>query len=109
MRKSLVNRMTVMVAVGGKVHRGGGLIAGVSEELKLAQKRGAPCFLVRGFGGMVAAVAAKMDLKSFANNLSEAYNSALLSSTDISATVNIIFSHLAHNKALIDRNLTFLD
>lgn len=109
MRKTLVNSMNTIVAVGGKVHRGNGLIPGVKEELALAQKREMPCFLVGGFGGMAAALAGEIDSTLFKNNLSDGYNEALLSSADISATVNIIFSHLAHSKELLDRDLMFLE
>lgn len=109
MRKPLVNNMNTIVAVGGKVYGGSGLVPGVKEEMALAQKRGMPCFLVGGFGGMAAALAAEIDPTFFKNNLSEAYNDALLSSADISATVNIIFSHLAHSKELLNRDLISLE
>lgn len=105
MRKFLVNSMNAMVAVGGKVHEGNGLIAGVREELELGQKREMPCFLVGGFGGMAALLASEINPAAFRNNLSEDCNETLLNSPDIAATVNVIFSHLAHNKELIGRDL----
>jgi len=108
MRVPLVNEMNAIVAVGGKTHGESKLVPGVKEELTLAQKRGMPRFLIGGLGGMAAAIATEVDPESFTNELSEAANDALLSSKDIAATVNIIFSHLAHTKGLLGRELTVI-
>ena len=61
MRRRLVQKMNVMIAVGGKQHSTDKLIPGVAEELSLARQRGMPCFLVGGLGGMAASLARKKD------------------------------------------------
>src|SRR5437868_3037133 len=54
MRATLIDRMNVMVAIGGKLHATDGKVPGVVEELDLARRRGMACFLVGGLGGMAA-------------------------------------------------------
>jgi hypothetical protein len=48
MRQVLVNAQNVMVAVGGKMHSGDGKTPGVAEEMRLAEEKGIPRFLIAG-------------------------------------------------------------
>ena len=108
MRRQLVQRMNVMVAIGGKRHKTDLSIPGVAEELSLAQKRGMPCFLVGGFGGMASAVAQQYlgeGTVTLNNDLPQAANEALLSTKDVVSCVSIIFDHLARNPSLARRPL----
>ncbi|MDB6112880.1 MAG: hypothetical protein JWR69_4630 [Pedosphaera sp.] len=104
MRRTLVNRMNVLVAVGGMRHEGTGLTPGVAEEVELARQRGIACFVVGGLGGEAAKVAErfKLDTTELRNGMSVDKNAELLSSDDISGCVGIIFEHLAnHRHALL--------
>ena len=51
MRRVLIDAQNIMVAVGGKMHRGDGKIPGVGEEMRSAQQKRVPRFLVAGLGG----------------------------------------------------------
>ena len=111
MRRDLIHQMNVMVAVGGKKHSGDGLIPGVAEELALAQRRGMPCFLVGGLGGMAAELASRRegDVLELRNELPAEENRELLTTKDIGACVSIIFDHLANNPSLAQRKLKDLN
>ena len=57
LRRWMVSRCDAIVVVGGKWWRargreGPGLTAGVPNELRMAQERGLPCFLLAGLGGV---------------------------------------------------------
>jgi hypothetical protein len=105
MRKEMLKHTNALVAVGGKLHRKDGFVPGVVEELHLAQKRGMACFLVGGFGGMASELASEVNARNFKNLLAEEYNELLLSSDDVAATINTIFSHLAHTPEIFGRKL----
>jgi hypothetical protein len=111
MRRRLVQKMNVMIAVGGKQHSTDKLIPGVAEELSLARQRGMPCFLVGGLGGMAASLARKRDDSFLAldNELPAEANHELLTTKDIGACVGIIFNHLVHNSDLSRRDLRDLE
>ena len=51
MRRVLIHAQNIMVGVGGKLHRGDGNIPGVAEEMKLAEEKSIPRFLIAGLGG----------------------------------------------------------
>jgi hypothetical protein len=51
MRLAMTQDIDVLVAVGGKLHVETGFNPGVLEELADARWHGAPCFVVRAFGG----------------------------------------------------------
>jgi hypothetical protein len=111
MRRHLIQRMNVMVAVGGKQHFRDGLIPGVAEELTLAQRRGMPCFLVGGLGGMAAQLVKRerSSVSELDNELPTETNKELLTTKDIGACVSIIFDHLANNPSLAQRDLKDLN
>ena len=57
LRRWMVSRCDAIVVVGGKWWRakgreGPGLTAGIPNELRMAQERGLPCFLLAGLGGV---------------------------------------------------------
>lgn len=108
MRMAMLNNVNSLVAVGGKVHRGTGIVPGVGEEISLAQQRGMACFLVGGFGGMASELARIVNVNDFRNGLAAEYNELLLSSSDIASSINIIFSHLAHMPDVFGRGLKIL-
>lgn len=104
MRRALIQRMNVMVAVGGKLHMADGKIPGVREEMDLARQRGIACFLVGALGGMAAEYAKDVQSTSIlGNELSEGENERLFKTADVAATVNIIFEQLASRPDLIQR------
>jgi hypothetical protein len=95
MRKVLIAHQTVMVAVGGKLHDKDGAIPGVREEMELAAQKGIPRFLIGGMGGYASQYAKELTPSSLNNGLSEEENVLLFSTTDVAATVNILFERLA--------------
>jgi hypothetical protein len=70
MREVLVGAQNVMVAVGGKMHSGDGIIPGVGEEITLAQRKGIPQFLIAGLGGFARKLARELTPSSLHNSLS---------------------------------------
>jgi hypothetical protein len=110
MRIALIDRMNVMIAVGGKLHTADGRLPGVAEELNLARRRGMPCFLVGGLGGMAAEYARGLSSSTvLQNGLSSDENEKLFQTDDVASTVNIIFERLASGNSLLNRHLTQLD
>lgn len=97
MRQVLVEKQTVMVAVGGKMHAKDGIIPGVFEEMELARKKGIPRFLIAGMGGYAAQYAKELLPTSLNNGLTDEMNALLFSTPDVSACVNIIFERLARD------------
>lgn len=102
MRKVLVDSQNVMVAVGGKMHRADGLIPGIGEEMDMAFSKGIPRFLIAGLGGFARELAKDLTPPSLANSLSAEANITLFSTTDISASVNLLFEHFAESDSLSD-------
>jgi hypothetical protein len=100
MRRVLIDAQNVMVAVGGKMHEGDGVIPGVGEEMKLASEKGIPRFLVAGLGGFASKLAAQLTPDSLGNTLSHAQNVELFGSDDVANTVNIVFEQLARSEML---------
>ena len=95
MRQLLVKSQSVMVAVGGKMHKQDGFIPGVQEEMDLAAKKGIPRFLIAGMGGFAAEYAKDLTPSSLQNGLSDEQNVLLFSTPDVSACVNLLFERLA--------------
>jgi hypothetical protein len=100
MRNVLARLQNTMVAVGGKRHGGDGLIAGVAEEVQLARERGIPRFLIGGLGGNTRDVARRATPASLDNFLTRDANSTLLRTTDVSASVNVLFEHFIKSSEL---------
>jgi len=100
MRRVLIDAQNVMVAVGGKMHSGDGIVPGVGEEMQLADKKGIPRFLVAGLGGFARKLAKDLTPSSLRNALSHRANVTLFSTDDVSASVNLLFEHLARSKPL---------
>lgn len=100
MRRVLIDAQNIMVAVGGKMHSGDGKIPGVGEEMKLAQQKGIPRFLVAGLGGFARELAGELTPSSLDNALSREANITLFSTNDVAASVNILFEHLTQSKEL---------
>ena len=100
MRRVLIDAQNIMVAVGGKMHSGDGKIPGVGEEMKLAQQKGIPRFLVAGLGGFASKLAEELTPSSLDNALSREANVMLFSTDDVAASVNILFEHLARSEEL---------
>ena len=100
MRRVLVDSQNVMVAVGGKMHSGDGKVPGVAEEIKLAQEKGIPQFLIAGLGGFARELAKDLTPSSLHNSLSHSKNVTLFSTGDVSACVNLLFEHFARSKSL---------
>lgn len=100
MRRVLIDAQNVMVAVGGKMHAGDGIVPGVGEEMGLAEKKGIPRFLLAGLGGFSSKLAEELTPSSLANSLSREANVTLFSTKDVSACINILLEHLAQSKSL---------
>jgi hypothetical protein len=100
MRRVLIDAQNIMVAVGGKMHDSDGRIPGVGEEMKLAQKKRIPRFLVAGLGGFAQKLAGELTPTSLDNALSREANVTLFSTSDVAASVNILFEHLARSEEL---------
>jgi hypothetical protein len=100
MRRVLVDAQNVMVAVGGKMHAKDGIVAGVGEEMQLAKSKGIPRFLIAGLGGFAQKLAKELTPSSLQNSLSQKANVTLFGADDVSASVNLLFEHLAHSKRL---------
>lgn len=58
MRRTLIGGMDALIVAGGKPWAAGARPQGVREELVIALDRALPCFLLGGFGGMAADLAA---------------------------------------------------
>lgn len=100
MRRVLIGAQNVMVAVGGKMHRGDGIVPGVDEEMKLAERKGIPRFLIGGLGGFARSLAKELTPSALNNSLSHRANVTLFGTRDVSACVNVLFEHLALSKSL---------
>lgn len=105
MRRVLIDAQNIMVAVGGKMHSGDGKIPGVGEEMKLAEQKGIPRFLVAGLGGFARKLSDELTPTSLGNALPREANVTLFSTDDVAASVNIIFEHLAQSKDLLQAAL----
>lgn len=100
MRRILVDAQNVMVAVGGQMHSKDGIVPGVGEEMKLAEEKGIPRFLVGGLGGYARKLAKELTPSSLNNSLSRKANVTLFGTDDVAACVNVLFEHLARSKRL---------
>jgi hypothetical protein len=90
MRRALIERQDVMVAVGGKMHDKDRAIPGIREEMEMAATKRIPRFLVGGMGGYAARYAKDLQPSSLYNGLSQEKNHFLLNTTDVSACVNTV-------------------
>jgi hypothetical protein len=91
-----------MVAIGGKMHSGDGKVPGVAEEMRLAEEKGIPRFLIAGLGGFARELAKDLTPGSLRNSLTDSQNITLFSSDDVSACVNLLFENLALSEALAE-------
>ena len=100
MRRVLIDSQNLMVAVGGKMHAADGIVPGVLEEMKLAQRKQLPCFLLAGMGGFAAQLAQELTPSTLRNGLSHEDNTLLFNTNDVSACVNVLFEHLVKSQDL---------
>lgn len=100
MRRVLIDAQNVMVAVGGKLHSADGKVPGVGEEMKLAENKGIPRFLVGGLGGFSRELAKDLTPSSLNNSLSHEENVALFGTKDVAACVSVIFERLVRSEWL---------
>lgn len=100
MRRVLVNSQNMIVAVGGLLHHGDGIVPGVAEEVAFAREKGIPQFLVGGLGGLTKELAKSVDPSLLINLLSYEANLDLFHTEDIAACVNLLFEHFALSKRL---------
>ncbi len=100
MRRVLIDAQNVIVAVGGMIHSGDGIVPGVAEEITLAEKKGLPRFLAGGLGGLTQKLAVELEPSRLNNSLSEETNMILFKTDDVASCVNILFEHLAGSDAL---------
>lgn len=100
MRRVLIGSQNVMVAVGGKMHSGDGIVPGIAEEMRLAEQKQIPRFLIGGLGGFARKLAKELTPTQLNNSLSPKDNVTLFSTNDVAASVNVLFEHLALSKDL---------
>jgi len=100
MRRVLIDAQNMIVAVGGLLHSGDGIVPGVAEEIALAERKGIPRFLVGGLGGYTRELSRKLTPSKLNNALSERANLTLFSTDDVASCVNVLFEHLAGSKEL---------
>jgi hypothetical protein len=105
MRRVLIDAQNVTVAVGGLLHKGDGLVAGVAEEIALAEQKDIPRFLIGGLGGLTQAIAADIAPSRLKNALPDATNVELFATKDVAASVNVLFEHLVRSAALVEATL----
>src|SRR5260370_39358333 len=105
MRRVLIDTQNVMVAVGGKMHSGDGIVPGVAEEMKLAEEKGIPRFLIGGLGGFARILAKGLTPSTLNNSLSQKANVTLFGTDDVYACVNVIVEYLALSEALSESAL----
>jgi len=82
------------------MHSGDGITPGVGEEIKLAQAKGIPQFLIAGLGGFARELARNLTPSSLDNSLSRKANIALFNTDDVTASVNQLLEHFARSKRL---------
>jgi hypothetical protein len=110
MRAHLLQQMNAMVAVGGKLHGGDGIVPGVLEEVKLATQRRMPTFLIGGMGGATAKAALEFaHALPLDNGLTPEKNAQLQTTNDVAACVGAILNHLMTHQELAARALAQLD
>jgi hypothetical protein len=105
MRRVLIDAQNVMVLVGGKLHSKDGVVPGVMEEMRLAEKKAIPRFVVGGLGGYARKLAKELTPSHLNNSLSHQENVTLFSIGDVSACVNVLFDHLARSRPLAESAL----
>jgi hypothetical protein len=112
LRLTLAHEVNVLVAVGGKLHRGAANNPGVLEELSIARWRGAPCFVVASLGGFAGELDPTIVGQfSSGNELDEVQSQDLIRrDTDIEATVGLLIAHLVHyRETFANRTTTWPD
>lgn len=110
MRHHLIQRMNVVVAVGGMLHDTGSIKPGVLEEVELATTRQIACFLVGGMGGMTGKLAGDSLWESkLRNYLAPEVNEELLSTRDVAACAGILVSHLMQHPQIAWQKLSDLE
>jgi hypothetical protein len=100
MRRVLIDSQNVIVAVGGLMHSGDGIVPGVAEEIALAEQKGIPRFLIGGLGGLTKKLAGELAPSMLNNALPDEANMTLFSTDDVAACVNVLFEHLAGSAPL---------
>lgn len=100
MREVLTESMNIVVAIGGKKHRGDGRVPGIQEELDLAARQNIPRFVIAGMGGYAEEYSRNLDPSSLNNALSREANEFLLSSRDVGACVNLLLNHFGLSERL---------
>lgn len=100
MRRVLIDSQNVIVAVGGMMHSGDGIVPGVAEEIALAEKKGIPRFLVGGLGGFTQKLTEALSPAKLSNSLSDQENITLFSTNDVASCVNVLFEHFARSESL---------
>ena len=93
LRRHLLQRMNILVAVGGQLHEHDVIKPGVLEEVKYAYEREMPYFIIGGLGGMAGKLPTKL-IEGRRNTLSNEDNKYLMESKDISSSVRLILNHL---------------
>ena len=100
MRQVLIAAQNITVALGGMMHNGDGIVAGVAEELDLSERKGLPRFLVGGLGGLSKVLAESIAPSRLNNFLSEQANLTLYRTDNVAACVNVLFEHFAASQQL---------
>jgi len=97
LRLALIGKVDIVIAVGGKLHRGTGFNPGVLEELTIARWHQVPCIIVAGYGGMAGEMDRDMILQFSAESGLDDEEKERMASTDqeIDLCVGGIVAHLA--------------
>ena len=96
LREWMVARCDAVVLVGGKTWPQAPNVAGIPIELELARERGLACFVVGGFGGAAAQLAAHPLLSSLKNGLDAKSNQHIAADTDPNVLAQVICDQLVH-------------
>ena len=97
LRLVLLANVDIVIAVGGKLHRGTGFNPGVLEELTIARWHQVPCIIVAGYGGMTGEMDRDLILQfGFGSGLDDQEKERLASTDqEIDLHVGGIVAHLA--------------
>lgn len=95
LRKALVDHADVVVAVGGRMHRGR-FTDGIEEELDLARAQGLPCFLIGALGGKTEELAStRLADLSRGNGLTNVEREQFAATQDVAGLAGQLVRHLA--------------